>query len=347
MTNTNTNPFDSFSGTLTAQQAAMALSMAESGDTSFLDDGGAPTPATAAPAQSTEQPAGNAAGANEPAKAGAEPGKDDGATDDNIDPSKAVVLAKDGVHTIPYTKFDAHRKGEQHWKGVAEAQQQELDRLKAEAQARVDAGQAPTKADNMAAQAQAAIDAGVDIGLFGDFSEKALANGIATLIEQRVEAKVGEKLKPLQQAQQKTVEQAHYDAIYKAHADADSIVQSSEFNSWINSQPSVVRDTYRALFDEKAGGTAEQINEVFTAYKGSAQFKGVATPTAASLKDAAAAAIASKDVAPPNSLSSIPGGRADGRSVDDQIGDLTGPAMLAALEGKSVDQVERFLNQRI
>lgn len=351
MTTQHTDPFENLDGALTAQQAALAIAMAERGDTSFLDDGGAPATATASAASATEQPTDTDPGAAGPtAKAGeAATGEKDGAqaTEDSIDPANAVVLAKDGKHTIPYAKLEAHRKGEQHWKSVSEAQQVELDRLRADAQARKDAGQAPTAADNMAAQAQAAIDAGADPDLFGDFSEAGLRAGILRLVDEKVNAAVGARLAPLEKQGKESAQEAHLNAIYSAHKDADSIVESSEFKAFVESHPRAVREAYWALFDEKTGGTAQDINEVFTAYKSSAFFKGEASKPTASVKDAAAAALASADVQPPTSLSSIPGGRADGRTVEEQIGDLDGPAMLAALEGKGQAYVDRFLNTRI
>jgi hypothetical protein len=63
----------------------------------------------------------------------------------------------------------AARDGEKQWKAKAEqaesahaAALKELEGLRAQAQQRVDAGQAPTAVDNQVAAAQAAIDKGVD-----------------------------------------------------------------------------------------------------------------------------------------------------------------------------------------
>lgn len=357
--NTRTqDPFENFTGTLTAEQAAMALSMAESGDTSFLDLGGAPTTTTATADKGTEQPTGTDKGAADPTatKAGeAATGAKDGtqAPEDNINADNAVVLAKDGKHTIPFAKLEAHRKGEQHWKAQAEAAQAQLADLQRQAQERASAGIAPTRADVLLEQAAEQIKEGADISLFGDFSEQGLATGIDKRIDQkagRLEKRIEELEKIAKTVTEKQTGDAksdHLNAIYSAHNDADSIVESAEFKAFVDSHPRAVRDTYWKLFDEKTGGTAQDIVEVFTAYKSSAFFKGEASKPAASVKDAAAAALASAEVQPPTSLSSIPGGRADGRNVDEQIGDLDGPAMLAALEGKGSAYVERFLNTRI
>ncbi|SEK07262.1 MULTISPECIES: hypothetical protein [unclassified Variovorax] len=139
-----------------------------------------------------------------------------------------MVLARDGKHTIPYDRLEKARQGEQHWKAQAEEVRRQLADLRAKADARAEAGQAPTKTDNMVAAAEAAIEKGVDASLFGDFSEEALAAGIAKLVQQRVEVRVGKAVAPLQAKQQQDAATAHYDAIYKAHPNADSIVERAQ-----------------------------------------------------------------------------------------------------------------------
>lgn len=348
---TSTTDFDysNIGGALSPEQAAMALSMAE-GDTSVsLENGGAPA-AIPAPATTTATDGDNKAdGKPEGAEASEKQG---GAatTTEAEDPAKAVVLARDGKHTIPYDTLVKHREGEQHWKAQAEQAQQQLAALQAQAQERVDAGQAPTKTDNLAAQAQAAVDAGVDASLFGDFSEEALSAGIKTLVHQQVQAQVqaqmGKALEPLQAKQQKDAATEHYEAIFSKHPDADSIAQSAEFKTWVDAQPSVVRNAYWALFDPKSGGTANEIVEVFDAFKGAGTPK--TTPTAAAdPKAAASAAIASAKTAPPASLSAIPGGHASGASVLDGTADMSGPDMYAATEGMTPAQIEAWLNRTV
>ena len=74
-------------------------------------------------------------------------------------------------------------------------------------------------------------------------------------------------MQPLREQQSKSSSDAHLDAIYTAHPNADSIVESAEFKAWVDSQPSVVRNAYWGLFDPKTGGTSAEIVEVFDAYK--------------------------------------------------------------------------------
>lgn len=348
MTATNESFFADIDGALTPEQASQALALAEQGDTVKTETGDAPASTTATDDQSaaTTQE-------QDEQKQAASPNKDDasgkdkvGTTDETgIDPAKAVVLAKDGVHTIPYDRLEKARQGEQHWRAQAEAAQQQLAELQARAQARADAGQAPTKTDNMVAQAEAAIEAGADAGLFGDFSEEALASGIAKLVTQQVAAQVNKAMEPLQAKQQQSEAQAHYDAIYKAHPNADSIAQSAEFKAWVDAQPSVVRNAYWQLFDPQEGGSAEQIVEVFDAFVKSSGKSALTTEAPEKAKAEAAAASARTE--PPVSLSGIPGGRADGLSPQERMASLDGQELYSAMENMSPAQIEAYLNKQM
>ena len=318
--------YTTIEGALSPEQAAAALAAGEGDTSAELENGGAPDATTVTDKAAT--------------------GEDAGTTTEAGDPANAVVLARDGKHTIPYETLVKHREGEQHWKALAEAAQQQLADLQAQAQARADAGTAPTKTDNMVATAEAAIEAGADVGIFGDFSEEALAKGIATLVEQQVQARVSAALEPLATKQAKDAAAAHYDAIYSKHPDADSIAQSAEFAAWVNAQPSAVRNAYWGLFDPHTGGTAQEIVEVFDAFK-AVSTPNPNTPAAADPKAAASAAVAAARATPPASLSSIPGARVEGASELDRAADMSGPDMLEATKNMSPAQIEAWLDRQI
>ena len=332
--------YTTIEGALSPEQAAAALAAGEGDTSAELENGGTPDATTvtddAAATDGDNKAKPNAAATGDGANATTEAG----------DPANAVVLARDGKHTIPYETLVKHREGEQHWKAQAEAAQQQLADLQAQAQARADAGTAPTKTDNMVATAEAAIEAGADVGIFGDFSEEALAKGIATLVEQQVQARVSAALEPLATKQAKDAAAAHYDAIYSKHPDADSIAQSTEFAAWVNAQPSAVRNAYWGLFDAKTGGTAEEIVEVFDAFK-AVSTPNPNTPAAADPKAAASAAVAAAKATPPASLSSIPGARVEGASELDRAADMSGPDMLEATKNMSPAQIEAWLDRQI
>ena len=332
--------YTTIEGALSPEQAAAALAAGEGDTSAELDNGGTPDATTVTDdAAATD-------GDNKAKPDAAATGDGASATTEAGEPANAVVLARDGVHTIPYEKLEEARKGEQHWKAQAEAAQQQLAELQAQAQARADAGTAPTKTDNMVATAEAAIEAGADVGIFGDFSEEALAKGIATLVEQQVQARVNAALEPLATKQAKDAAAAHYDAIYSKHPDADSIAQSTEFAAWVNAQPSAVRNAYWGLFDAQTGGTAEEIVEVFDAFK-AASTPNPNTPAAADPKAAASAAVAAARATPPASLSSIPGARVEGASELDRAADMSGPDMLEATKNMSPAQIEAWLDRQI
>jgi hypothetical protein len=349
MTTSHESFYSSIDGALTPEQAAQALALAESGDTgaTALENGGAPTTTAA-----SDDAGAVDAGTETEQKGAPAAAKTDGAQDipeDQQTAANTVILAKDGKHTIGFDQLERARQQRDEFRAQAEATQQKLEVLQAQAQARADAGQAPTKTDNMAATAAAAIESGADADLFGDFSEAALRAGIEKLVAQQVasqvQAQVSKAVEPLQAKHEKDAAASHYDAIYTAHPNADSMVHSTEFKAWVDAHPSAVRNAYWDLFDGKTGGTAAQIVEVFDAFKGATE-KPSPQP-AADAKTAAKAATDGARTEPPSSLSSIPGGRASGTSALDATADMSGLEMLQATADMSPAQVEAWLNKQI
>ena len=322
----------SLNGELSPEQAAQLLELADMGDTGteLPEESGAPSAALA-----TE-------GSNAGSEAGREPSS---AELEETYPEGAVILAKDNKHTIPYEKLAQAREGEKHWRAQAEAAQRQLEALQAQAQQRADAGEAPTKTDNQLAAAQAAIDAGIDPGIFGDFSEEALAKGIATLVAAQVQSEVSKALAPVKAKEADQVRQAHYDAIYAAHPDADSIAESKELAEWIASQPSFVRSAYEQVFQ---AGTTQDVIELFDRFKqatGATPQQGQAS-TPEALRAAAKAAIDKAPAAMPASLTDFPGGRPAGLSKAEALAGMdNGRDMLAAIEDMAPQQIEDLLNK--
>lgn len=271
---------------------------------------------------------------------------------------KQVLMAKDGVHTIPYEKLTEARSSSQHWQAQAEAAQQELQALRAEAQARADQGQAPTRTDNMVAAAEAAIDAGADPADFGDFSEEALVAGIDKTVEAKVRTRVDKAvqaaldaaLAPLrkqEQEQQKAREhsavEAHHNAILTAHPDASSVVQSAEMEAWVKAQPSYVQPGIRQVLEE---GTTGQVIELISSFKEST---GAVGKGAQGGRQAAAQAAIQRAQSPiPNSLSDIPGGRAGGSSLTDRMASMSEVDLFNAVNSGDITttQLDAYLNRK-
>ncbi|RZL88823.1 MAG: hypothetical protein EOP82_21645 [Variovorax sp.] len=323
-------------GKLTPLQAAQLLEL-PMGDTGITpDDGSKPIASLAEASGSAGVPADD--GNN---NTGALPNSEPG-------PGNTVILAKDGKHTIGYEKLVEAREGEKHWKAQFDATQQQLAALTQQADQRVAAGQAPTQVDNQAAAAQAAISQGVDPEIFGDFSEEALAKGIATLVDLRVAAAVAasvdKALAPQREQQATDATTAHYQAIYEKHADADSIAESKELADWIEAQPSFVRDGYRTVLGK---GQTAQIIELFDAFKQASGWTSAAAGTTSSeaVKAAAKAAIANLRPAVPASLTDIPGGRPTGLTQFEAMGQMSGPELAAAMENMTPAQIEAYMAQ--
>lgn len=337
MTTTQSEFFlaNAVNGELTDAQMLQMMNLPE-GDTSALLESGLPE--AAAKADTTA----------DSTQAKTDEVKNDAAPPDP-DPAKAVVLAKDGVHTIPYEKLAEAREGEKHWKAQAEAAAAELAALRAQAEQRAAAGEAPTRTDAAVATAQAAIAQGVDPAIFGDFSEEALAQGIQKLVDMRVQEQVnaalGKALAPLKEQQETQAVNSHFSAIYKAHPDADSIAESKELADWINAQPSFARAGYQAVLQN---GTTEQVIEFFDQFK-QATGKATQQPTDGKPDVAAAAqaALAKAKAQVPTSLSEIPAGAKAHHDEAEALMEMSDSNALNSFMGKSPEQIRALLERAL
>lgn len=352
MTTSQQDSLNSAGGELSADQLTQMLNAGLHGDTSAVSEepGGAPATATD-PANTPAAPA---------VEAVAKPGDD--AETAEPDAANAVVLARDGKHTIPYEKLEQARQGEQRWKSEAEretaratAAEAALAELQAQAGQRAADGKAPTETDKLAAQAGAAIEAGADPELFGDYSEEGLRAGLLKLhaatreqlkaeLKAELQAEVERELAPLRQHRQASAEEVHSNAIYTAHPDVDSIAQSAEFEAWLKAMPSYAQIAARGVLD---GGTTEQVIELFKDYKAAAAAAAPAPKDPPN--DPAKAAkekLAALEVPVPHSLSDIPGGRPGGGSLFERLDSLQGVELFNAMNDLTEEQREAFLSRK-
>ena len=205
-----------------------------------------------------------------------------------------VILAKDGIHTIPFEKLAEARESERLARQMAAELQAQLDALKSAPAAKVETPEPVDHGD-----------------VFGDFSEEAIAKGVEKLVASKtaeltadLEARLAAVLAPLQEKQAESAIDEHFSTINKAHPDVESVVPSQEFNNWIDKQPSVVRGSLKNAIQQ---GTASEVIEVLDAYKASTGKTTAHTPKV-DVAAAAQAAIAKAQSAPPMSLSEIPAG---------------------------------------
>ena len=199
------------------------------------------------------------------------------------EPIGAPIASKSGTYTIPYEKLEKAREKAHTLEAENAALKAQLDALQqsnlADAQAaasmREATGKAPTQADANLAMAEQAIGQGVDVALFGDFSEEAIAKGVVTIQERNGEilqaklraellAELGKELEPFRKQRAESEETAHYGPIYAKHPDADELVQSAEFEKWKQSLPGFIR---AGVEDAMENGSSAQVIEVFDTFK--------------------------------------------------------------------------------
>lgn len=299
--------------------------------------------ATSAPDSEAGQPAETTTPTPAAAAAGA-------GTQDDEPP--APIASKSGEYTIPFEKLAQARQDRDTLKAenaqlraqvesLSTAQAHNLAAAQAQAQARADAGHAPTSADTNLAAAQAAAAQGVDVALFGDFSEEALAKGVAQLVEQRttalVDAKLSEALAPLKQREVQGAQEAHAQSIYGVHPDADEVHESAEFKAWMGNQPGYARAAIEQTLEQ---GSAQQVIEVLSTFKAAAA-AGKGNPA-----DAVAKALAKATQQPPMSLSDLPGAAASGTGDAERVAALAGDpaALLDFMAGLSPEKQNRLMN---
>jgi len=243
-----------------------------------------------------------------------------------------VILAKDGIHTIPFEKLAEARESERLARQMAADLQAQLDALKS----------APPVAK---VETPEPVDQG---DVFGDFSEEAIAKGVEKLVASKtaaltadLEARLAAVLAPLQAKQVESATDQHFSAINAKHPDVESVVPSQEFNNWIESQPSVVRGSLKHAIEE---GTALEVIEVLDAYKASTG-KTVATPPKVNVAAAAQAAIAKAQSAPPMSLSEIPAGA---NVVSDEVNammEMSSVGLMSKFDGKTPEQIMALMSR--
>lgn len=234
-----------------------------------------------------------------------------------------VVLAKDGVHTIPFEKLEEARQQAQHWARVAAEKDAEIARLAA-------AVQAPEKP---AAEAVTEAPAEGEV-TFGDYSDEDMKKGVqavASAVVAKAVADINAKLEkviaPIKEQEQASALEAHFKALTDANPDHNEIVAGQPLQDWIASQPSFVRDHYKAVFER---GTAPQVIELVSTFKsqsGIGQTNAAATAAAAAQK--AKDAIANAKVVRPTSLTDIPAGSTAHHDEAEAIREMTSTGLMS------------------
>ena len=263
-------------------------------------------------------------------------------SDDEMNAKNAVVMAKDGIHTIPFEKLAEARDEAKEWRQRFEEQQAHIAAMQ---QAQPNQA-APAVAEGNLQTAQALIEAsGNDqaiIELFGDFSEQAIAKAVNTLVQQQlstqVDAIVQQKLGEITQQQQTlTAQEQHFKSISDTHPDWTSVVESSEFDTWMSKQPSYIQDGINQVFK---GGTAQQVNQVLSDYK--TQNNLVVNDPVASIKEAAKQAVNNARSQVPHSLSDLPAGSPTAVSREERLSNLNGAELVEEMGSWTQEQIDAY-----
>lgn len=311
-------------------------------------------PADAGTGEQAAQPDAQAA-ANNDANTAQQPNEAD------LNADNAVVLAKDGKHTIPFDRLTEARESAQQYKQQAEQAQQQAELANqklAEFQQKM-AEQASQPQTQQAQQNQQVAEAAVAasgnsaevMALFGDFSEESIAKGVEKLVQDRVGAQVAAQvqaaLAPYQQQQQAAQEQTAYNShmatILEAHPDAPSVVESVEFNQWLDQQPNVVRSAYNNVLDN---GSATDVNEVLSLYKTQTN---VSVNTVDTGKpdpiEAAKQAVTKAQTQVPHSVSDFPAGSPAGVSREERLAAMNPQQLANEMADWKLEEIEAYMNR--
>lgn len=260
---------------------------------------------------------------------------------------EAVVLTKDGKHTIPFSELESARERARHFEQMATEQKALLDDLaKAKEQ---DAGTGGTEAQ------QAVLAEYV-----GDFPEVAkdmkpyieamIAAGVTAGLAE-IKGTLDKVVAPLKQAEQNTEINGHFNAIRDVHKDFDTLVQGDALDKWVETQPSFTQPALREVLEK---GNATQIIELVTAYKKDAGEPVVTAeppadhPAKHDVKQVAADAIAkAKQVGAPKSLSDFPASGVAATSEAEMLLNAGPNELSLKFEGKSNEQIMQMLARTI
>lgn len=298
----------------------------ETGDT----DGDAPTPAETETTAEEETP-------KEEAQAEAQQ-------------AEPVIMARDGKNTIPYSELVDAREAAQNER----SRREELERRLAELEARIQGGGTAQAADE---GAEEGVEADQDddplAALREDWPEVADALAKVTAQQQQQIAALNGQMAPIQQSEAERQMAAHYTTILQAHPDADDIINSQEFASWRDAQPSFVRDVQEAVLQR---GTAAQVVELFDSFKKAHNSKNLTPDDGDDRKleenDDDVKSDMSKNMErqqtrprPPRSLSDIPGGSAVQTDPTEAFIAMSETARMDKIMGMSPDAIEAMLRR--
>ena len=251
--------------------------------------------------------------------------------------TEPVLLAKDGVHTIPYDHLVEARKNAAEWQQFATQQQDLIKSLQA---AKIDdAGTGDTKAqDAVVAEYEGAFpEVAEDLK---PYIQRMIDDGVKSVLADFKE-QVNQRVAPVELSSQEIAAERYFKSIRAAHPDADTIVDDTKFHDWIKTQPSAVQALYAENLEYKR--PANDLIEMFAAYKNATGIKSAVTDVAAKTKDI----IANVKRSGPGSLSDIPSTITGTHDELEAIYDMSPSQLEAKFFGKSPDEINKLMSKLI
>lgn len=318
-------------GALTPEQAAQLLELPHQGDTvEQTEQAAAPAPAPA------------------PDTSAAEPNTKTDPAPDELSADNAVILAKDGKHTIPFDKLAEARESAQ----LAAAERDAAVQRAAELQAQLDA------AKQTAAPTQQAAPA-VDLTALRKERLQALASGDderALQLDEQIDAE-RDRLADERAAQRMAAKieqdqaQAAANALQRVATELKvqypALDQSSpKYSPGAEAFVVAERDLLISQGVKVDDALRQAVNKAAPVF-GWSNGQPTPKPDAKSAAEAAAAAIANAKAPTPATLSDIPGGKPAGLTLEEQMAAKSGPEMLDVMQSMSKDQIVEFMNRII
>ncbi len=245
-----------------------------------------------------------------------------------------VILARDGVHTIGYDKLVEAREAEKLARAEAQQLREQLAQVAKAAPAPAPAASAPAPVSDQPES------------VFGDYSDASIRKGLETIAASaagKTKAELEALVAPLQQHREELIAAEHFRTITEKHPDMGSIVESTEFNRWVDAQPSFVRDAYKVVLEK---GTAAQVVEMLDTYRTANPARSAAAP-AVDVSKQVDAVIANAKTKPPSSLSDIPAGSAAHHDEAGAMAEMSATDLMTKFAGKSPAEIEAMVRRLV
>lgn len=230
----------------------------------------------------------------------------------------AVILAKDGKHTIPYEKLVEAREKANLYRAKVSELESKLSQLQDNQQ------------DKQTEQFLA-NDNGDDFMMS--------PNEIKAFIKNSVNELVANRLSEVENQQAKIKAEKHFTEIFTAHPDAESIAESKELQTWIATLPKYAQSSVQNAL---TGGSSAEIIEILD------DFKKWQQPQAeqAKIKETANAKIAKAQGKSniPDTLSNLDGTRS-GKDANEALVGISPSEALDFFSGKTLEEIDHFLNR--